>query len=436
MFEQEIERKIEDFRNYGLRSYVPREGKLFMVDSMVSTVIGGRRTGKSYRALQAIDELVQKKFIKSPAQACCLDFDNPILSTMTAVDLLKIQTTFLKISPEFDAETPLIFLLDEIHKIPRWEEYVIDLSRNASWKVIVTGSSSKMLREDMATALRGKAISSEVYPLTFSEYLRFRRFSDALASTKGTAKARRLFDDYLRWGGYPAIVSLDAFVKEAMLREYFDTMILKDILQRYDVGKPKQCIHLYQYLCANIAKPYTLQSSFRYLKQAGFDTSRDTVRDYIAWAMDSWLIFPVTLYTDSIKEQERNIKKLYAIDWALANMNSFVGDGSLSRAFENLVYLHLRQRWRRVHYYLTRGKRQEVDFIAIDNNGKPAAAIQVCMDLRDPETLRRELEPLVAAADYFHIKNNFIITVNEERQFRQQGVTVRAVPAWKWLLEC
>lgn len=435
MFEQEIERKIGDFRELGFPEFIPRESRLQMADNMISTIIGARRAGKSYRTIQAASELIKRKVIKSINHICLLDFDNPVLSSIKATDLKIIQNTFLKLSPDVDLKTPLLFVLDEIHKISGWEEYVIDLSRNPKWKVIVTGSSSKLLKHDIATELRGKAVSSTLYPLSFSEFLRFKNFKSDYKSTKGQAETRRMFDEFMKWGGYPAIVNAEEYTKEVLLREYFDTMILKDIIQRYNVSKPKQCIHLYNYLMSNIGKAHTLQSSFRYLKQAGFKSSRDSIREYINWAKDSWLLFTVPIFSDSLKDQERNYKKVYAIDWALANKNSLIWDGSYSRALENMVFVHLYQRWSRVHYYLTRTKRQEVDFIAIDSKGHPALAVQVCMDISHEETIKRELDAIFATAKYFKIKENLILTYNQEKDFQAEGITVRAKPVWRWLLE-
>ncbi|MCF6291561.1 MAG: ATP-binding protein [Desulfobacterales bacterium] len=435
MFEREIERKIEDFIELGFPRYIPRQDRLFMVDNMVSTVIGARRAGKSFRILQAAAELIAQQKVASINHVCYLDFDNPILSSMKAADLLLIQNTFLKLNPEIVPQTPLLFLLDEIHKIQGWEEYVIDLSRNPNWKVIVSGSSSKMLKHDIATELRGKAISTTVFPLSFSEYLQFHNFNHKIGSTKGLAEIRRLFDEYLKWGAYPALTALDAYLREGILREYFDTMLLKDIIQRYNVGKPQHCIRLYRYLLSNISKPYTLQSAYRYLKGCGLNTSREAVRNYLAWAKDSWLLFTIPIYSDSLKEQERNYKKLYAIDWALANKNSQIWNGSYSRALENMVYLALCRQWHRVQYYLTKRKRLEVDFVGVDSHGNPGIAVQVCMDISREATIQRELEALAKTAGYFGIKENLIITYNQEEDFSVAGIAIRAIPAWKWLLQ-
>jgi predicted AAA+ superfamily ATPase len=207
------------------------------------------------------------------------------------------------------------------------------------------------------------------------------------------------------------------------------------IVERHNPGKPAHCVELYSYLLSNIAKPHTLQSAYGYLKQKKHATSRDAVRSYLQWAVDSWLLFVVPIHANSHKEEERNYKKIYSIDWSLAVHNSAVWDGSYSRALENMVYLHLIRHYSRVRYYLTRTKRQEVDFVVSGNDGRPEMLVQVCQDIGHGDTLRRELEPLVAAAQYFGTRNNFIVTMSQETQIKESGIAVQVIPAWKWLLD-
>jgi hypothetical protein len=154
------------------------------------------------------------------------------------------------------------------------------------------------------------------------------------------AAIRGLFDEYLKWGGHPALPGATAHSREVLRREYFDTMILKDIVQRLNVSKPRQCARLYNYLLSLIGRPYTLKSAYDHLKQTGLATSRDAVRDFVAWAEDAWLLFSVPIHTDSRHEQERNFRKVYCINWALAIRSGLVWDGSYARAAENMVYLH------------------------------------------------------------------------------------------------
>ncbi|MEW6363623.1 MAG: hypothetical protein AB1714_03175 [Acidobacteriota bacterium] len=88
----------------------------------------------------------------------------------------------------------------------------------------------------------------------------------------------------------------------------------------------------------------------------------------------------------------------------------------------------------RVRHYLTRSKRQEVDFLVSDQHGRPIQAVQVSMDISLPDTLRREIEPLVTTASYFGTRDNLVITMNQEQRIESDGVVVHAVPAWRWLL--
>ncbi|MBF0107253.1 MAG: ATP-binding protein, partial [Deltaproteobacteria bacterium] len=434
MFIDEISRKLHDFYELGLPPLVEREGVLHHAERTVSTLIGARRAGKSFRACQWGHECLAKKTIKSPRHICFVDFDNPILSQMQAKDLNLIQDTFLKINPDCGLKTRLLFIFDEIHKISGWENYVISLSQNPYWQVMVTGSSSKLLRENIATELRGKAISTNIYPLSFREFLKFHNVDPKNRSTKACAAIQRLFDAYLNTGSYPALALLNEHSKTAMLREYFDTMILKDIIQRHDVSRPSHCLMLYHYLLSLMGKNHTIQSAYDFLKQQGLPTSKKAVKDYIAWAEDAWFLFTTPLFSDSRKEQERNYKKIYCIDWALAMQNSSVWDGSLSHALENMVYLHLARRYPRVNYYLTRQKRQEVDFIITGQRGKPEMAVQACLKIDAPSTLKREIEPLTSTAAYFKIKNNFVVTLYHEESITENGVRIHIIPAWRWLL--
>jgi uncharacterized protein len=428
----EIKRKINDFRSTVIPSYISRDIPILMADRVVSVIVGARRCGKSFRCLQEIHELLRSGWLKSMDHVCAIDFDNPHLGGMAATDLGGIRDTFLSMTPACLPGTHLLFIFDEIHRIPGWEDFVVDLSRNPDWRVIVTGSSSRMLKTDISTTLRGKSLSTVMYPLSFREFLRFRDIAST-DSTEGRAKALAAFDDYLTWGGFPQIAQTTPPVREALLREYFDTMILKDIIQRYNVSRPVQCVALYRYLLALSAKPFTQNSALKILRQNGFKATGSLLADYIAWAEDSWFLFGMPIFSDSPAEIHRNYRKCYCIDWGLATQNSQVWDGVYSRAFENMVYIHLRRQYARVNYYLTRSRHQEVDFIGVDSTGKPVIAVQACMKLGDESVLEREVPPLVDAAKYFNIKETLVITMDESRTIEHEGITVRVVPAWRWM---
>ncbi len=433
MHKNEIRKKLDEYREVS-RVFHHRDSLVHVIDNAISTIIGTRRGGKSFRMQQIVDDLVAEKFIKSRKQVCFLDFDNAFLSAMTAQQLSDIQEIFLSMYPDFNINTNLVFAFDEIHKIKGWENYVIDLSRNPNWKIFITGSSSKLLREDIATELRGKSITSEQYPLSFKENLVFKKHTKSY-STKGKADLKRHFDDFLRWGSFPIIPSVKEQSRIAVLRDYFEVMISKDILQRNNVSNPQQCVRLYNYLFANISKPFTYNSALSFLEREGLKGSKKTINQYIDYAEDAFLMFPVPIFTDSVKKEARNYKKLYAIDWALANYNCISWDGYLSRAFENIVYIELRRKYPKVRYYLTEKERKEVDFIISDKNSIPFMSVQASIEINKPETLKREVDALVKTAKYFNIKENFIITLDEEKVIEVDGVKIFVIPAYQWLTE-
>lgn len=151
---------------------------------------------------------------------CHLDFDNPILASMTSKDLSTIPEVFLSITPEADLKSNILFIFDELHTIDNWELFVIELSRNPNWKVVVTGSSSKLLQSNVSTELRGKNISTLLLPLSFKEFLSFNN-QEENASTNGIAKIRSYFDEYIKWGSYPIIPSLEKKLKANDIKRIF-----------------------------------------------------------------------------------------------------------------------------------------------------------------------------------------------------------------------
>jgi predicted AAA+ superfamily ATPase len=435
MFRQEIERKLEDFWKYGIPDFVPRHAPLHQVPHMVSSIIGSRRSGKSFRALQAAHEMLCNGKISSIRNVLFLDFDNPVLARMRSEDLVEIQLAYFRLNPTFDMNTPSLFVFDEIHRIKGWENAVIELSRNRKWKVIVSGSSSKTLKDDVAGELRGKSISTEMYPLSFREFAVFNQVDADDRSTEGRARLDVLFDKYLLWGGFPALVETPECTKAKLLREYFDTMILRDVIEKFEVSQPKECVHLFRYALSCIGKFTSHKSSCEYLRQSGFRIGRDSVTNLVGHAEDAWLLFHLPLFSPSQKEMDRNLKKTYCIDWALANHNSPSWDGSMSRAFENMIFVHLARKYRRVNYYLTKTDRKEVDFIVCGDEGKPVLAIQACMKLSNTKTMAREMESLSATARYFGIKDSLILTLGDEMDHGLETAPIRIRRACDWLLD-
>ena len=428
----EIERVLSDFWELGFIPSKPRDGEILVAHQMISVVAGVRRGGKSTRVLQYAEELINKGKLPSIKHVIWIDFDNPILAMLKAAELQLIEQAVQRLNPSFEINTPLLFIFDEIHKIEGWENYVIQLSRNPNRQVVVTGSSSKLLKDDIATELRGKSITTTMYPLSFKEFLGFHEISIG-SSTRAIADITRCFDQYLKWGAFPALHHIiDAF-KPQLLREYFNTMMLRDIIQRYNISKPQQCTKLLGYYFSNMAKPHTLKASYEYIKSAGLPTSRDALRSYTEIAEDSYMLYSIPMFSKSLKEKERNYSKIYPIDWGLAQHTSPVWDGYLSRALETMVFIELKRKGFSVNYYLTRKDRKEIDFV-VSKHGQVIALIQVSMDISNLKTFEREIAPLLSAAKYFNPAKIYILQMADSRIIDAEGIQIEVVPVWKWLL--
>jgi len=152
------------------------------------------------------------------------------------------------------------------------------------------------------------------------------------------------------------------------------------------------------------------------------------------YAEDSFLIHSVSIFSDSLKDKENNYKKIYCVDWMLAIRNSSVWDGSYSRAFENMVYIELLRRGKKVDYYLTRSKREEIDFVVSDENGNIESLIQASINVIDPQTLDRELRPLISSSKYFGVDSPMIITYDTEKN-RNRWSRCRDCPRMEMVLK-
>lgn len=434
IFVRELKRKIDDFRKLSKVDDNSRGIRISNTKSLVSILIGSRYIGKNSRAIQYAYELIKAQKIKSINHVCRINFDNPIFSSIKKEDLYSIQDIFLQKIDGADESSKLLFIFEEINKIPNWEEYILDISKNSNWQIIITGSSFKDLKINLNSALVDKVLYLEMYPLSFSEFLLIKNISITDNSTKGIAVRRNAFIEYLRWGGLPDVVEADESKKEKILHEYYNTMILKDIMVKHNISKPQQLMFLFDFLISNISKSYTIEKAYKQLKINNYSTSKDSIKDYIRMGQDSFFLFSVPVLSDSKKTIYRNYKKFYSIDWALANRNSSTWNGDYSFALENLVYLHLKRKYYRVKYYLTKTGHLEVDFACIGKNQKVMNLVQVSYNI-DVDSFKTDIKALFVSAKHFSLDKCYIVTADNEFIIEKNNIKIYIIPAWKWLID-
>ncbi len=395
---------------------IPRdaEKKLNPSSKLIQVVSGIRRCGKSVLIYQLLSE---KKF-------AYVNFDDDRLVDVEPNDILsgiyQVYGTYCK-----------ILFLDEIQNLENWELFVNRLHR-AGFKLFITGSNAKLLAKEMATHLTGRHLTLELFPFNFKEYLRAKKFEQDTGTTLGKSIIQTHLKEYLQKGGFPEIVT-DREEPHTYLRELYAKIISRDIISRYNITYKKTIKEIAGSIISN---PSRLVSIGKIRRQFGLGSDH-TVKNYLSYLEEAYLIFFVNKFSFKPIEIEKSEKKVYAIDPGFSSTISLQHSTDYGRTYENVVALELMQRGKEI-YYWKNVEQEEVDFI-IREGRKITQLIQVCYNTNDYKTEQRELRSLLKASRQLLCKNLILITEKKEQEkiIEWFGIKrkVKYIPLWKWLLE-
>ncbi len=431
MDSERIKHYLLDFQN---RKFNMLDRELQIKESSkIQTVIGARRVGKTYLLFNKIKHLEQSGI--SREQMIYLNFESPLLSEISFKEINEIMELHWSLFPGA-IKKKLYLFIDEPQVIPKWELAVRDIYDRYDCQIFLTGSSSKLLSKEIATSLRGRAVTNLLLPLSFQEFLRFKGFVFDLdrINTEIKSRLRNYFEEYLLQGGYPEIVlENNLFEKIKIVKDYFDLVVYKDIVERYNLKNTKIIRWLLGALVDSTAKELSINHLYNTIQSQGIKLSKNTLYSYFSVFEDSFFIFPVRKFDFSPRKSGFSIPKIYLNDVSFLNLFSLQERG---RRLENLVFLHLLKQktpLMQINYWKTKDNK-EVDFII--REGKTViSAIQVCHDLSALETKNRELSALLSALDTFNLKKGVIITGEDDfREEKIDGKTILIIPAWKYLL--
>lgn len=273
------------------------------------------------------------------------------------------------------------------------------LNRNPHWRVIVTGSSADLEEDKVGRQLRGKTFTIRLHPLSFREFLRFydEEPSRNDFSTADAARMSHLFQEYMKVGSYPAMRDIAAASHRDVLRQYFNSVVASDFVDNRKIVHPLSCKIFLRNLLQRNGCSYTHKKERNILASMGHAVPANTIADWFNWARESYFLGVNTINSPSIKKQEQNYRKIYSVDWALAN--TVTGFPKTSRVLESIVYWHLQRQGVRTTYELVGTDKHEIDFIAGPPDEPPRIAIQVCTDLSDPHALARESRAFAELAE-------------------------------------
>ena len=392
--EQAAERK----RRLGMpRDVLPQ---LPYVRNYATVVTGVRRSGKS--------TLLDQWTSKNGGKAVSVHFDDLRLASFSPDDFLLLY----EVVKERKADT---LVLDEVQDIAGWEKFVVGcLDRRL--RVMVTGSNAKLLSREFGTKLTGRHLNVELFPFSYSEFLRFTRRRASKSS----------IDEYLSVGGFPAYVESR---QRMVLSELFNDILYRDIVVRYSLKDAAPIKSLATFLLGHVG----FRISPSRIKDAVHVASATTILEYFNYLEETYLVQRIPRFAASSKARMSAPKKVYACDTGLVTAIESVDEANFGHKLENLVYLKLRNPDDSIFYFANDADGTECDFVVERRDGT-FMAVQVCWELsRDNE--EREINGALRAMERFGLKEAVMVTRDQSDLINQGGRMIRVVPAWKWLME-
>ena len=404
-----------EFENSLKERYVERKVQKppNLQNDLIQVITGPRRSGKSFYAVHLLHQSGSFGYV---------NFDDERLAAPGDYDQIISAVNEIYANPRY-------LLLDEIQNLPRWELFVNRLKRQG-FRILITGSNANLLSSELSTHLTGRHTVIVLFPFSFEEYL-------ATFSVERTAteKAAAL-EMYAEQGGYPEPL-LKNIDQSDYLRTLIHSILYKDIIRRFRIRSVQGMEDLAMYLMSNIAREY----SFNTLSRMTRCRSVHTVEKYIRHLQEAFLFFPLKRFSYKVKTQSTHSKKIYCTDNGLAVSTGFRFSVDRGALYENLVAIALRKReigGAISLFYWKNQQNEEVDFV-VKEGLKVTCLIQVCADISNPKTFKREMRSLVKASQELNCEELVLLNPQEERteSFTWQNVErqIRLVPLWQWLLE-
>ena len=426
MIETNIKKVILKYEKLIPEKIIRRDIQLHDVTyDKANVIVGPRRAGKTF----LLYDILKKQ--KKPV---LINFEDNLLGELKSSDLNKI----LDISKELFGKESLCFFMDEIQNVDGWEKFIVSLL-NEHYPVYITGSNSKLLSREIATSLRGKALSYLMLPLSFKEYLKFNNvvleknyeYKDQVFVIKNH------FEGYFKYGGFPEILlSEPLHLKNKLINNYFDSVVYKDLVDRLKIKNIRLVEITIKYLLNIYGNIFSISVFERYLKSNKIPYSLEDIYNILKSLQDVFLINYIKEYSKSFKKSEVSRSKVYLFDVGYIHFLANEPD-DYGRILENIVFIELFRKQdnidnKNIFYYKSKSDK-ECDFV-ITNRDKVNEAIQVTYELNNLNR-DREINGLLSAVKFFNLKSGLILTYNQEDKYLVDGIKIKIIPVWKWLLE-
>jgi len=387
-------------------------------------IVGPRKSGKTFFLYSLL------KLEKNPV---FVNFEDLLISDIKKTELMNI----LDFSKELFGKENLSFFFDEIQNIDGWENFIISLL-NEHYPIYITGSNSKMLSKEIATALRGKALTYLMLPLSFKEYLNVRGITlkKDFEYTDKVIEIKKEFLTYLKYGGFPEIILSESLeLKNRIVSSYFDSVLYKDLVDRLQLKNLKLVEITIKYILNSFGNTFSITSFENYLKSNKIGYSLEDLYVILRSIQDVFMASFVKQYFKSFRKAEFSKSKVYLFDTSYIKFLTNEPEDH-GRILENIVFIELFRREGNIEnkhiFYYKSDKDEECDFVILEKDNIKKA-IQVAYSFND-KNREREINGLIKAMDFFKLKEGLILTYEQEDELNIEGKKIIIKPVWKWLL--
>lgn len=364
---------------------------------VIKAIVGIRRCGKSTLLGMYRDYLVSEG----------IDADNIISMNFTHVPYKDMAVEDVR--REIGGRSGRMYiLLDEVQMLEGWDSMVLDMFENLDCDICITGSNSVMFSSELSTLLSGRAVTIEMFPFSYEEFLRFSKLDDSDDALM----------EYMTYGGFPLalMVRESKSAEIAVLEDIYSTVVLKDIVMRKNLRNKQMLERIASFMMRNIGSPVSVKGIKDYMSSAGLKVNFETVDDYMKYLEESLTFYRAKRYNIKTKEELVVNDRFYLSDLGIRTAVLGRRGADIGHLMENLVYLELRRRGFTI--YAGKLDDTEVDFVAMDDTKK--LYVQVCYSLRDPDTEAREVRPLKAIKDDYR---KIIVVMEKSLNSDRDGIT-------------
>lgn len=383
----------------------------FLGNKLIKVLIGQRRVGKSYLLRQLIFNLIEKKINRKNIfylNTEITDFD-------FITDYTDLQNLITLYKENIKPEGKIYLFIDEIQTIKSWEKLINSYSQDYTeeYEIFISGSNSELLSGELATLLSGRYIQFTIYPFSYLEFVEIEK----------TENSKKTFLRYLNSGGLPELFKLpNDETKRHYIQAIKDTILLRDIIQRYNIKDAKLLEDIFIFLINNASNIISINNIVNYFGSKKRKTNYETVANYIQYLKSTFLIYQVEKFNIKGKEILSGTSKYYINDLCFKNYLYPGYAYGVGYMLENIVFLQLLSAG--YHVYIGYLRNKEIDFVAIKNDR--TIYIQVAYILAEPETIEREYSGLRAILDNFE---KYIVSLDEIQLPNVEGI--KHILAWQ-----